>query len=84
MGIMTISDGASTTTELQLAEAMAMAIGDMPAGASHDDRMRVAVAAVLRVLPELSSEQATEKARLLAAFSGPSVPPSRALARAGL
>jgi hypothetical protein len=68
MGIMTTSDGASTTTDLQLAEAMAAAIGAMPAGASHDDRIRVAVAAVMRVLPELSPEQAIEKARLLAAF----------------
>lgn len=65
---MTISDSAGTTTDLQLAEAMAMAINDMPAGASHDDRIRVAVAAVLRAMPELSAEQAIEKARLLAAF----------------
>ena len=68
MGLMTMSDSANTTTDLQLAEAMAVAINAMPAGASHDDRVRVAVAAVLRVLPELSSEQAIEKARLLAAF----------------
>jgi hypothetical protein len=65
---MTISDSAGTNTDLQLAEAMALAINDMPAGASHDDRIRVAVAAVLRVMPELSAEQAIEKARLLAAF----------------
>jgi hypothetical protein len=65
---MTISDSTSTSTDLQLAEAMALAINDMPAGASHDDRVRVAVAAVLRAMPELSSEQAIAKARLLAAF----------------
>jgi hypothetical protein len=65
---MTISDSVGTATDLQLAEAMALAINDMPAGASHDDRVRVAVSAVLRIMPELSSEQATEKARLLAAF----------------
>ena len=57
---MTISDNAGTATDLQLAEAMALAISDMPAGASHDDRVRVAVSAILRILPELSAESVLE------------------------
>lgn len=55
-----------TVTDLQLVEAIAAAISAMPPGASHADRLRVAIGEVRRFRPELPDEEATGQAKMLA------------------
>ena len=55
----------STIPDALLAEAIAAAIAAMPVGASNEDRLRIAIAAVRRLRHELSEQDVLEKAKIL-------------------
>ena len=51
--------------DAQLAEAIAAAIAAMPVGASHEDRLKIAINEVRRSRHELSEQEVLEKAKIL-------------------
>ena len=55
----------SPITDVQLVEAIAAAIAAMPVGASHEDRLRIAILEVRRSRLDLSNDEVLERAKIL-------------------